>query len=475
MLRSLTTLIVILYVGPTSAQSVFFASPNGLREECRVLPQIPGGAYSNKDLKKQQEFCSTDFYNTTAVALCPKTWSTSPGTMVYDISKTNLSQRDYETQAACGGTKSGHDTIAKFKLTMNQSDTSGTFAPSSLLYYHFSRYFDTSVNVPPAVYRSMDKDAHRTRVTEKAVSGNMGKSAMNRAGWAWILRGEQNPLAYKPTRDLFTADGQQIFGALVHGGGTRYGSEINGIRSAWGAAQNNDFQTTPAFWALRSAQPLSLAIHEGLERGLAHPQVRKDMGPIPSEFQMAIWMKELTEITLMDYILSQQDRIGNIDYKWELYTQDSNTGEVKSESVESEVQRANLRSIILPPAPRGVTQYLVQRTQISDNDAGGRVPYANFTKQTQMLQKIRHIHLETYRKLLDLAADLNAQGELYQYFKSHFLLDDRQMAQLVNNTVEAANIYKSICRSGQLHFDLHHAKALLNGTGKVVNADCDRP
>lgn len=30
--------------------------------------------------------------------------------------------------------------------------------------------------------------------------------------------------------------------------------------------------------------------------------------------QMVFWMTELTEITLLDFIFNQQDRIGNIDY-----------------------------------------------------------------------------------------------------------------------------------------------------------------
>lgn len=238
MFKTLLILGLMLKTTVSVAQTTNFASPHGISEECRVLPKIPGGEYSKKDLKKEQEFCATDFYNTTAVALCPKTWSTSPGTMVYDISKSGKSQRDYEAQASCGGSKDGHDTIAKFKQTMNNSGTSGTFAPSSLLYYHMARYFDTSVDVPPAVLRTMDKDAHMSRVTQRAVAGNMGKSAMNRAGWDWILKGEQNPSAYVPARELFTSDLRQIFGVMVHGGGERYGSEINGVRSAWGDAQN---------------------------------------------------------------------------------------------------------------------------------------------------------------------------------------------------------------------------------------------
>ena len=34
---------------------------------------------------------------------------------------------------------------------------------------------------------------------------------------------------------------------------------------------------------------------------------------------MMFWMTELSEICLLDYIFSQQDRPGNIDYRWVWY------------------------------------------------------------------------------------------------------------------------------------------------------------
>ena len=42
---------------------------------------------------------------------------------------------------------------------------------------------------------------------------------------------------------------------------------------------------------------------------------------------------------------------------------------------------------------------LLRRTNLNDNDAGGRVQYANFAKSTQMLEKLRHLNAGTYRKV----------------------------------------------------------------------------
>ena len=456
--------LIVAAAGQSHAQTTTFNSPNGLTEECRILPHIPGGKYSKKDVKTEEEYCAVDFYDTAKVALCPKTWSTSPGTMVYDISGSGKTQRDYEAMPSCGGSKEGHSEIAKFKQSMNQRGTSGTYSPGPLMYYHLSRYFDATVDVPVAVYRTMDKDAHYARVAQKAYVKNMGKGPMIRAGWQWLATSEQNPAHYVPTSDLFTPDRKQIFGDLLGGGGIRYGTEINGIRSGGGVAQNNDFQNTPAFLALRSNSPLKQAIAEGVKGGRTNPKINHDLGPAVSDLQMALWMKELSEIVIMDYVFSQQDRIGNIDYKWKRYTVDPQTGEVSSEKIDSKSLRADMK----------IEDDVVQKTQLNDNDAGGRL-YANFTKITKMLEKLHHVGADTYRKLLALNGDFSQRGELYKYFSSNLNLGPNELKQLVTLTNEATGILKATCKAGQLHFDLYGPEAFLTNKAVEQTVDCDSP
>ena len=128
-----------------------YQSPNGVTERCVRITPLPGAEYSTDDLDDEAAFCSINFY-AADVALCPKTWSTSPGMMVYDISEgPYANDRAAFERNACKEGKSAKDlakdNLAKFKVTMNQKGTSGTFAPSSLLYYHFSRHFDMTVKV----------------------------------------------------------------------------------------------------------------------------------------------------------------------------------------------------------------------------------------------------------------------------------------------------------------------------------------
>ncbi|NCN40714.1 hypothetical protein GW916_05635 [bacterium] len=442
------------------ADQIFnFTSTNGVVETCRTLSPLPGAEYDRDDLEDELKLCSIDFYDQTKVALCPKTWSTSPGTMVYDISQSGLSQRDYESRRSCGGTARGHEKITKFKQTMNQSGTSGTFSTSSLLYYHLSRYLHTNVKVPVYVYRTMDRSAHFERVTKKAHEQSLGKGKMIRSGWKWLYDSEKDPKVYRPTDDLFTPDLSQIYGILGDAGGERYGEHINGIRSGWGDRQNEDFQNTPAFLALREEAPLLDAIEAGLQRGLRNPKIKKAMGPSPEPFQMALWMKELSEIAILDYILNQQDRIGNIDFKWYIYwlTPD---GKVKKQRLKSDLPRSQMSQVERPTHIEGQPTILVQRTRIIDNDAGGKTRYANFTKRTKMLEKIRHLDAKTFEQLERLNADLQSQGPVYQLLSSEYNLDEKELASLVKNTKEAKEIFSNTIANGKMNFDLNSPKKM---------------
>lgn len=447
-----------------------FQSPNGLIEECMTITKIPGAQYSAADLASEQNYCSIDLYDP-QMALCPKTWSTSPGTMIYSVGATGLTPAQYEATKC--GTKEGHVRVAKFKQTMNAKGTSGTYSTSSTLYYHFSRYFDSSVSVPVAVLRTIDKEAHLERVTSKAA----GMGVMNRAGWAVMKAAQRNPASYVPADDLFTADRKQIYGTLVGDSGERYGAEFNGTRkSGWGDGQNNDFQKTPGFMALRSEKPLDEAITEGLKLSSADPLIRQALGSaeVP-RVQMLLWMKELTEIVILDYMFNQQDRVGNIDYVWKWYYRDAN-GAIQSqkEKLAKDLPRNRMSAIQPPPALAASKPVLLQRTYISDNDAGGRVQYTNFTKRTKMLEKIRHISPATYRQLIRLSADFKKQGPVYRHTESMFGITPREFASVVANVSAAATILNQTCKAGKLQFDLIESE-FFEKTIKPQSVNCDTP
>ena len=448
-----------------------YVSPNGLKEQCLALNRMPGGVYTEADGISEQAFCDIDFYSG-LYALCPKVFSTSPGTLVYEISRGPFAGKAdaFEAEQCATGSPLKRGAVGEpvsFKTTMNDSHTSATFATASLLYYHFSRYFNADVHVPVSVYRSMDKTAHLERVTRRgvALSAQRRGGAMNHAGWQAMAAAQERPDAYAATAELFTPDRQQIFGVLLHPHGDRYSAEFNGTRrSGWGEGQNRDFQDTAPFQALRAELPLLEAIDHGIHQASADPALRQAMRHGVSPEQMVFWMKELTEITLLDYIFSQQDRIGNIDYLNYWYWVDG-----------GEVQREPASGGQVPEKLAAKHPIKLRRTQLNDNDAGGRVPYANFTKKTGMLERIRHYGADTYRRLLQLDQDFADEGELFHYVRASFGLSDAQFQQIVDNTRKAAAILRGTCRAGKLRFDLDPEVFLATGQVTEVQLDCDRP
>lgn len=433
------------------------------------MTRIPGGVYADEDVQAERDFCRIDFYDGRH-ALCPKVFSTSPGTLVYDISQGSFANRseafEREQCATTSPVKRGATgEPVSFKMTMNAANTSATFSTASLLYYHFSRYFDAFVHVPVSVYRSIDKETHAERVTAPGTRLSEARrgGAMNHAGWRVMQRALREPSSYDAVDELFTPDRQQVYGVLLHPEGDRYGAEFNGTReSGWGIGQNRDFQETAPFTALRSDKPLRSAIGHGIEAASANPKLRQAMRDGVANEQMVYWMQELTEIVLLDFIFSQQDRIGNIDYLDFWYWVDDGV-----------VKRRRAIGRDAPDDIAGLDPVKLRRTQLNDNDAGGRVPYANFAKKTRMLENIRHYNADTYRRLMALDRDLSSQGPVYRYLESTFPLSRPQLGQIVRNTALAAGILRDNCRAKRLRFDLDPPRFLADGSIPEVPVDCE--
>jgi hypothetical protein len=448
-----------------------FTSPNGVAETCVALAKMPGGAYSADDRAQEKALCTLDVYDR-HVAVCPKLKSTSPGTFVYELRKGPFAgdQQGFEAKVCPRGdivVPEADGPPAGFKVTMNARGTSGTFATASLLYYHLARYLDASVRVPVSVYRSIDRKAHDQRVTQRGLALSAGKKAlaMNHAAWQALDAVEKNPAAYPEADELFTADRTRVQGVLQHVHGKRYGPELNGTRkSGWGEGQNRDFQETAPFLALRSEQPLAEAIAEGLAQARRDPALKRAMQDGVTKEQMAYWMQDLTEITLLDYIFSQQDRVGNIDYVayWHWAEGD-------------QVRLAEADGARAPAAAAGRNPQLIRRSWLNDNDAGGKVKYANFTKKTGMLEKIRHYNPKTYRQLIALDKDLVAKGKLYAYLRDTFGLTEVQLEHVVAGTREAAAILRATCKAGKLRFDLDPDAFLASGKAVADKIDCENP
>jgi len=457
------------------------------KEQCVALnrfAETSGAKYRSTDSKKEEELCHIDFANR-GIGLCPKTWSTSPGTVIYDIEKSsyNGNPGDFEAkycpkQRALKGTVSGVDKLASFKQSVNgQFDqrTSATFSQASPLYYQFSRYFNMTVDIPAAVIRTMDAKTHLHRVASKGPG--MAQGRMNLAGWNVIKSAEENPLGYRPVNEFYYGDSSDglFYGTLLKGHGARYGAEFNGNIAGKGYSQQYlFFQQTPAFSALASPKKFSDAMAAGITLSKKDPVVAKALKSEVSPEQMMLWMQELSEIAIIDHIFSQQDRPGNIDYLWVWYYV-NDKGELKTKRDDSEVSRVKMDSIQVPEEVKKNSRYvLLQKTQLNDNDAGGR-RYTNFTKKFGLLEKIRHLNAVTYRQLIRLAKDFEAKGDFYHYLSKTFYLSTTNRDLIAQNTILAAQILKSTCKSGAIKFDLNSEAYFLTRKAEEVQVDCENP
>jgi hypothetical protein len=457
------------------------------KEQCITLnrfSQASGSQYRLTDANDEAKLCGVDFTNK-GIGLCPKTWSTSPGTIVYDISQSKYNghpeafEAEYcPKQRALKGKVEGVERLASYKQSINgqfNQRTSATFSQASPLYYHFSRYFNATVDVPVAVIRTMDVQEHNHRVTAKGLTLARGGMILN--GWKVVNSAEKNPSGYVPVNEFYYGDPRYelLYGTMLKARGSRYGAEFNGDIVGKGySAQYVFLQQTPAFLALANPQDFADAADAGLGESKKNATVARALGANVSKEQMMVWMKEASEIYILDYIFSQQDRPGNIDYVWEWYYVD-NLGQVKPIRVDSEVERNAMGSIPLSGEAKGSSKaVLIQETQINDNDAGGR-RYANFTKKFSLLEKIHHLNRVTYRQLVHLADDFKAKGPLYNYLHETFYLSEGNTDLIAQNTIQAAQILENTCKAGTMKFDLDPEGYLLKQRADGPRIDCANP
>lgn len=448
-------------------ERVFDTAGSG-EERCIALNRMPGAEYSETDREIEAQFCDIDFYADN-VALCPKTWSTSPATIVYDVAETRYDRKagEFEEEVCPMGGRARSTArleLAIFKVSMNAVDTSATHSKSALLYYHFSRYFRTRVGVPVAVYRSMDRGAHRLRVVDPGIRLTADRDALKmiHAGWLHLRDADLDPANYRNRAELITQDGARVYGVLLLESGRRYGPELNGTRaSGWGVGQARDFQRTAPFLALRTAGPLSGAIASGLEQARTDPEMARALGARVDAAQMAFWMQELTEIVLLDFLFDQQDRIGNIDYesRWHWW-----------EDGQFRTRRA--ANVNVPADIAAFTPVRLRRSRINDNDAGGRRAYVNYAEDTAMLEGLRHFNPGLYQRLARLARDFSERGELYQYVRAGFGLPDSYLEHLAGQISAAFVILADSCEAGDLAFDLEPETFLRDGDAQLRQVDC---
>jgi hypothetical protein len=396
---------------PRGQETVNHVAPNGTVESAiRSLP-FPGHPeiYSKKDVEKEKELAEIDFYNGKtkeglAIVLIPKTYSTSPGINLHAVNlPTGMSHLSY-AEGHTAKAHSGNDKIiAKYKQTI---PTHFTYSPSILGYYHLSRFLDTG-HVEPAIVRTMDVGAHKLLADlgkAKAIGSN------NRKQWTELRALDDthsNPA-------LYTEDGKQLCGALQ---ANPTGEQSYPHLSDLGGAAA--FAASAEFGKVTNSSPLKLDYKD------ANGKLNQ------AAVQQIVQIKDLSDMVLMDFIMSQADRFSGNMHSQKIYLWIEN-GVLKRKAKKSDSAKAAEQLKEIPPEA-----VLINRMILKDNDAG--LISGNSAKSYHLLEKISHMDPKTYNGLLDLQTELQ-KPEVAQWYQTELLFKATDFNTMKNNVDQAVGI-----------------------------------
>lgn len=398
-----------------------YRSPQSVNEVCVVAKKWEWGSYKKGDLEDEEALCNYDFYSN--IGICPKYNSTNPAILMlapnarYSKSAIDASNCDVDAM--------GVKTEAKFKQSLSCS-----YTPSILAYYQISRLLGNVGRVPVAVIRSMDIRTHR-ELTRKALR-HLGNSRSEIAKtWAQFGKVHSSPRDYPAVID---ATQSQVFGALVDNvKNEEYYSDVSGTGSYESRYQR--FLRQKAFVKASSSQSI--------------PQMvgASDFARVAQDVTL---VKDTTDMVLIDTLLNQQDRIGNVHYKFFWYY--VNAGKIERQKSEAKWVKEKL---IIPPEEKsqmqGRTSALVKEMVLKDNDCG--VSKDNMMRKISALEKVRHFSYQTYRRFMAFEKTLD-RSSTRDYFQNEMLFSSANFASLRDNAKKAREILYSRCRSGALRFDV---------------------
>lgn len=401
-----------------------FPVPGGRPDEICVLPpHLPfinyRGKNGAKDTEDEQKLAGYDFYRagtaeSGAVATLPKRSSTSAAVEIFAL-PAGTSRPETLTASFCSTVEKNGKCVAKFKQTDNEFTTTST--ASILGYYHVARALGDICEIKPAVLRTMDIEQHKKVVRlarEMGVKGTIAKS------WGLFDHYYADPAHSGVAQTLFTSDFKQIYGALF---------------------ENTTGEESYAEWLSAGANLSGLRAFDHMEDSRPAAAVIGSRAFTQANVQALVAMRDMSEMILLDYLLVQSDRLtgGNISNYRSIYFRDGD----KVKSV-----KASKASDI----PTGAVQVAVKRLTIKDTDAG--LLNSNVFEQKGYLEKIHHLHPETYAGLQKLASQWQGDPAVKEFFHRECTFSNKQLGLFEKYLLKAANTLRAKKESGSLHLDL---------------------
>ncbi len=131
----------------------------------------------------------------------------------------------------------------------------------------------------------------------------------------------------------------------------------------------------------------------------------KEKHSIPKLFQL----KDYSDMLVLDYLLSQEDRFANIHYKTYYYSLKGKKIKKKLIKKKNKLTKNDIKENNI---------LVVKRLVLKDNDCG--VKRINRTRNSKIFKRISHMSFKTYRKLLYLNSVINKK-ETKTFFKTEAL------------------------------------------------------
>lgn len=402
--------------------SVSESSPS---QRCYTAERMNLADYSTKDLETETKLCAIQLES---AGLCPKLTSTSAGIKVFDNSL-NLNLSDFN-QRFCVSQKPIDSqnqiklkSLGKFKHTMDL-----TYSQSNLTYYHLSRILDAG-RVPVSVLKTLSAKTHQT-LTENAVSN---LTALNIPTTKIISQSWRNLLArYKAT------DAKQRRGFIDDKSGVAAGVMVDNIKDDFIYAELDKFPDLNNL----DATPLYKKVFSNLS---INEIVGADRFQKIAAAQTSVEMKDISDMIVMDTILNQVDRYGNMAKKNIWYFVENN----KLNKVSADYDPNNKVLETQKIEMKAKNAVLVKEMYLIDNDAG-LIFESEFAKKNYV-SNLTHLSPRTYTKLLSLYKN----REAFEHLMVRSLLVGPQTADKIeNNLIRVTEKLIERCKSGELKLDI---------------------
>ena len=432
-----------------------FTTPYKNIDEICVMPKhLVGVRYKEKDRSDEAMLCSLDFYGDTLlndtkleyVAVCPKSRSTNPAVELYKIKEEGLSVEKYEKKQCSVHSKrrdkSKAKRVAKFKQSISCS-----YTPSILSYYHVSRMLGGVGNVQPAVIRTMALKEHRKIAKLGYRVSKRSRQRVQALTWKMFIDTEnhidsrKNRYGRKYSRQVFTTDNKQIFGAMQ-----KDVKKESRYKEFYIKNYKNSYQRL-------TSQPFV--------KQLISRQSQNE-----TSVEKLYQLKDYSDMLLIDYLLSQEDRFGNIAFKDYYYSVNAKGKIDRSKVPEKKEKQLSHEKL------EELNTYKVRRLVLKDNDCG--VSRFNRTKKSKIMSKIHHMSLDTYQRLLWLDSKIE-RDETESFFRQELLFSHKEWEKFESLVQGLKKTLQKNCLRGYLQLDLNPERKMLNLSPVKAKEQCELP